>query len=62
MSTAALELLITLKDEASDRLSSITGSLSGVGNAALAVAGGGLVALGAGLTSAVNAAGELKPA
>ena len=60
MSTAALELLIVLKDEASAKLGTITSSLGGVGNAALAVAGGGLVALGAGLATAVDAAGEFE--
>jgi hypothetical protein len=44
MSTAALELLISLKDEASAGLGSITGSLGGLGKATLAVAGGGLLA------------------
>lgn len=60
MSTAALELLIVLKDEASAKLGTITSSLGGVGNAALDVAGGGLVALGAGLATAVDAAGEFE--
>ena len=55
MATAALELLIQLKDEASSGLSAITGSLGGVGKAALTVAGGGLLAIGGGLTAAIGA-------
>ena len=53
MASAALELLIQLKDEASGPLSAITGSLGGMGKAALTVAGGGLLAIGGGLTAAI---------
>ncbi len=52
MATAALELLIQLKDDASAGLSAITGSLGGVGKAALTVAGGALVGLGGGFAAA----------
>ena len=55
MASAALELLIQLKDEASGPLSAITGSLGGMGKAALTVAGGGLLAIGGGLTAAIGA-------
>lgn len=43
-----------------DQVNAVGMSLDGVGKATLALAGGGLVALGAGLTSAVNAAGEFE--
>ena len=43
-----------------DQVNAVGMSLDGVGKATLALAGGGLVALGVGLTSAVNAAGEFE--
>jgi len=55
MASAALELLIQLKDEASSGLAAITGGLGNVGKAALTVAGGGLLAIGGGLTAAIGA-------
>ncbi len=55
MASVAIELLIQLKDEASSALGAITGSLGGVGKAALTVAGGGLLAIGGGLTAAIGA-------
>ena len=50
------------RDTATDQVNSVGTSLDGVSKATLALAGSGLVALGAGLTSAVNAAASLKPA
>lgn len=53
-SEAALNLVIGLKDNASGGLSKISSTLGTLGKASLAVAGGGILALGAGLAGVVT--------
>lgn len=57
-SQAVLELLVTLKDQASSGLSSLGGALSSLGGVALGVAAGGIAALGAGIVSGIGDARE----
>lgn len=61
MASAALELILTLKDEASGKLDDIKGKLGGVNVSALALGAGAVVAVGAfaaGLASCVKAAAD----
>lgn len=60
MSQAALELLITMRDEASSGLSSLGGSLSNVGAVAGGAALAGFVALGAAIVGGVGDAREAQ--
>jgi TP901 family phage tail tape measure protein len=60
MATAALELLIQLKDEATASLGRIADSVGGLGNVLLGVTAGGIAGLGAGLASAVSVAGDFE--
>lgn len=55
MSTATLELIVRLKDEASSALSGMASQIDGVGRAAAGLAAGGLLAVGGGLAAAATA-------